>query len=407
MKILFISNLYPPNALGGYERLCHSVAEALASRGHEIGVLTSTYGGLSAEYQGQKIWQSLYLLATEGNIYQPFDASEERRKEINGFNIHKLDSVINEFKPEIIFSWNLYFFDKSLLEHIEAHHSAKSVYFLTDNWLISFFNANFLSYFYSQVVFGAAQENEILKLSQPLKKLNARAIFGSRFMELFYKNAGIVFSDSRVIHNGVDLTASTEQMADRMHNIHYGRLKLLFAGRVVDVKGVETAIRALTLVIEKLPNVEVVLDIVGDCQDKNYKSKLEQIILENHLGSNVHFYDPVDPDKLFSLFQQYDIYLFPSLYEPFALTLIFALHAGIPTVASNVGGNPEIIIDNKTGLIFEKSDHGRMAEKIIDLYQRPLKRMQISRHARREAYKYNFHEMIKSIDYYLTESKQQ
>lgn len=406
MKILFISNLYPPNALGGYERLCHSVAEALAIRGHEVGVLTSTYGGLSSEYPGQRIWRSLNLLACEGNIYQPFDASEEMRKEINGFNIQKLDSVMNEFEPEIIFAWNLYFFDKSLIEHIEGHHSAKSVYFLTDNWLISFFNGDFLGQFFSRVVFGAIQESEISQPAEP-KQLRARAIFGSRFMERFYENAGIFFSDTRVIHNGVDLPAITEAMADRLHNIQYGRLKLLFAGRVVDVKGVETAIRALPQVIKELPNVEVILDIVGDCQDQSYKSKLEQIILENHLGNNVNFYDPVAPDKLFSLFQQYDIYLFPSLYEPFALTLIFALHAGIPTVASNVGGNPEIIFDDKTGVLYEKNDHGRMAEKIIELYQRPIKRMRISRHARREAYKYNFRDMVKSIDHYLVVSNQQ
>lgn len=404
MRILFISNLYPPNALGGYERLCYAVAEALACRGHEVGVLTSMYGGLSSEYPGQQIWRSLYLLATEGNIYQPFEASEDRRKEINGFNIQTLDKVINEFKPEVIFAWNLYFFDKSLIEHIEGHYSAKSVYFLTDNWLVSFFNSDFLGQFFSRAVFGTELENEIVQLVEP-KQLRGRAIFGSRFMERFYKNAGLVFSDTQVIHNGVDLPESTEVMVDRLLSVQYGRLKLLFAGRVVDVKGVETAIRALPMVIQELPNVEVLLDIVGDCQDQPYKSKLDEIIRENHLENNVHFHEPVAADKLFSLFQQYDLYLFPSLYEPFALTLIFALHAGIPTVASNVGGNPEIIFDDETGVLYEKNDHQRMSDKIIGLYKNPLKRMRISRQACREAYKYNFNDMVKLIDRYLIANK--
>jgi glycogen(starch) synthase len=404
MRILFISNLYPPNALGGYERLCYAVAEALASRGHEVGVLTSSYGGLSSEYPGQQIWRSLYLLATEGNIYQPFEASEDRRKEINEFNIQTLDKVINEFKPEVIFAWNLYFFDKSLIEHIEGHYSAKSVYFLTDNWLVSFFNGDFLGQFFSRAVFGTELENEIVHLAES-KQLRGRAIFGSRFMERFYKNAGLVFSDTQVIHNGVDLPASTEVMMDRLHSVQYGRLKLLFAGRVVDVKGVETAIRALPLVIQGLPNMEVLLDIVGDCQDQPYKSKLDEIIRENHLENNVHFHEPVAAGKLFSLFQQYDLYLFTSLYEPFALTLIFALHAGIPTVASNVGGNPEIIFDDETGVLYEKNDHQRMCDIIINLYQNPLKRMRISRQARREAYKYNFNDMVKLIDSYLIANK--
>lgn len=404
MRIIFISNLYPPNALGGYERLCFSVAEALSCSGHEVGVLTSNYGDLSSDFPGQQIWRELYLLASEGNIYQPFVASEERRKEINGFNIKTLDKVVNDFKPEIIFVWNLYFFHTSLIEHIEGHYSGKTVYFLTDNWLVSFYNSEFLGEFYSRFVFGTELEFEAVQLAEP-KKLRGRAIFGSRFMERFYKSAGLVFVSSKVIHNGVDLPATTNQVVDRMHSVQYGCLKLLFAGRVVDIKGAETAIRALPMVIREFPNIEVLLDIVGDCQDQPYKSKLDEIISENHLEENVHFYSPVAADQLFTLFQQHDIYLFPSLYEPFALTLILALHAGIPTVSSNVGGNPEIIFDNETGVLFEKNNYQLMSERIIDLYKNPLKRMRISRQGRRESYKYNFCDMVKLIEKYIISIK--
>ena len=44
MNLLFISNLYPPHHLGGYELLCHEVATLLIARGHTVEVLTSTYG---------------------------------------------------------------------------------------------------------------------------------------------------------------------------------------------------------------------------------------------------------------------------------------------------------------------------------------------------------------------------
>ena len=45
MRVLFVSNLYPPNVVGGYERLCFEVASAFASRGHEVHVLASGHGG--------------------------------------------------------------------------------------------------------------------------------------------------------------------------------------------------------------------------------------------------------------------------------------------------------------------------------------------------------------------------
>ena len=45
MRVLFVSNLYPPNVIGGYERLCFEVAAALAKRGHDVWVLTSDHVG--------------------------------------------------------------------------------------------------------------------------------------------------------------------------------------------------------------------------------------------------------------------------------------------------------------------------------------------------------------------------
>ena len=56
MKILFLSNLYPPHVIGGYETLCMEAVDGLAKRGHEVSVLTSTYG-----YDRE---------ITEGNIYR-------------------------------------------------------------------------------------------------------------------------------------------------------------------------------------------------------------------------------------------------------------------------------------------------------------------------------------------------
>lgn len=44
MKILFLSNLYPPHHIGGYGMLCLEVVEGLAKRGHDVTVLTSNHG---------------------------------------------------------------------------------------------------------------------------------------------------------------------------------------------------------------------------------------------------------------------------------------------------------------------------------------------------------------------------
>ncbi len=403
MKTLLISNFYPPNTLGGYERLCFSVAESLIKYGHQVGVLTSSYGGQEQDYPGQIIWRSLSLLATEGNIYEPFCASQEKRDEITKYNINILNNVINEYKPDIIFVWNLYFLDASFVCHIENCYSDKVVYFLTDNWLISFFNTHFLGQFFQKVVFGNESERQFgIEKEQPTQ-LNGRAIFGSAFMERFYEDAGICFADTIVIHNGVHLQEPSGNVCsrDRLYPVRHGFFRLLFAGRVVDVKGVETILKALPLIVNELPNVEVSLEIIGNCQDKAYRARLDEIIKRSGLDDVVRFREPVPQSQLFALFQEFDIYIFPSLYEPFALTLIYALNAGIPTVASDVGGNPEIVFDGDTGLLFKKNDANDLHRRVLELYRNPLKRVQISRHAQAVSWKYTFETMIVKIDRYL------
>ena len=82
MKILFLSNLYPPHVIGGYETLCMEAVEGLAKRGHEVSVLTSTYG-----YDREITEGNIYrLLSLEGDLqfYKMKDAwSYPQRKQRN------------------------------------------------------------------------------------------------------------------------------------------------------------------------------------------------------------------------------------------------------------------------------------------------------------------------------------
>ena len=64
MKILFLSNMYPPHVIGGYEALCEEAVEGLAKRGHHVSVLTSTYG-YDKEFSEGNIHR---LLSLEGDL---------------------------------------------------------------------------------------------------------------------------------------------------------------------------------------------------------------------------------------------------------------------------------------------------------------------------------------------------
>lgn len=102
MRILVISNLYPPHYIGGYELACRDVAEALRKRGHEIKVLTSTYG-LPFDEQDTDVHRILRL-------YGDFYSSPEKpisKKVFEAFNYFTTNDLLLSFNPDVVYAWSL------------------------------------------------------------------------------------------------------------------------------------------------------------------------------------------------------------------------------------------------------------------------------------------------------------
>lgn len=409
MRILLLSNLYPPNVVGGYERLCFEMAAGLAARQHEVGVLTSDYGGRIADYPGQRIQRRWKLAAGKRAIYEPFDGSAEERKAIDVHNIACLEEEVRAFAPDVLFVWNLFFLDTSLLRTIEQQR-LPTVFLLTDNWMITFLNPGFWhAYFTEDVLGGTRSWLQRLRLrvsargavhDDALFHLGGSAIFSSHFMEGLYHEAGFRFSRSTVIYHGIP-NGSAVPAVCRERFCAPGELRLLFAGRVVEIKGVHTAIDALPHIAAGLPDHRVVLTIVGDQGDPQYLQRLRDQIRRLGLDDCVRVQPPVAENELPALFSAHDIFLFPSLYEPFSLTLVHALRDGIPTVASDAGGNVEIIHDDRSGKLFRRGDPRSLADRVLQLARDDRLRATISDGAMRIAADYTFSRMVEQVERYL------
>jgi len=183
--------------------------------------------------------------------------------------------------------------------------------------------------------------------------------------------------------------------------VENGWIRLLFAGRVVEMKGVHTILEALPDIIRGLPDTKVRLMILGDVRDREYMKKIESRIRRLNLSEKIVFQPTVQESDLFGIFQNHDIFLFPSLYEPFSLTLIHALASGIPVVASDVGGNQEIIFPGQTGLLFSRGDSLSLARAVLDLAGKPDLRQAVAVEARKVARKFTFPAMVQKIEAYL------
>ena len=224
-------------------------------------------------------------------------------------------------------------------------------------------------------------------------------------MRVLYHAGGLCFREESVVHNGVQLSVPPQAFyRDRSQLVRRGELQLLFAGRVTEIKGVHTALEALALLdSDRLGVARTRLTILGDTKDAAYLARLREIINRLGLASSVDMQSAVPEESLFELFQDYDIYLFPSLYEPFSLTLIHALGAGIPTVASRIGGNIEIVHEGETGLLFAKSDASDLGRAITELATNPALRVRVSAGARTVAAGFSFGRMVDAMEQFLGE----
>lgn len=400
MRILFVSNLYPPNVVGGYEELCHEVAARFAAKGHEVAVLTSCYGGQASEIAGQTVHQSLRLIVGR-TIYDGFDGTPARRALLKMQNLAALGRIAGSFAPDVVFCWNLYGLDRSFFDALAAT-GLPVVVMLTDNWLAAMENPEFVGAYFRDHVLGtpATPWPSNGGLARRLPD-NVSAIFGARFMRDFYAAAGLSFARDVVIHNGVNLAPELDAPRARRQRAPGDPVRLLFAGRVVEIKGAHTAVEALGVLRRADPGTDWRLSVVGDNRDQAYMSRLKETAAADGTGAAIDFVGRVAPSDLVGLFDAHDIYLFPSYYEPFSLTLIHALAAGIPTVASATGGNVEIVADGETGLLCCKGDAADMAGAVQRLVADPALARRIGQACVAVARRFSTEAMIEAMEAHL------
>ncbi|MFC2091729.1 glycosyltransferase [Elusimicrobiota bacterium] len=150
---------------------------------------------------------------------------------------------------------------------------------------------------------------------------------------------------------------------------------ICFWGRLVKIKGVQYLLRAG----KYLKNENIKILIIGDGP---YKSDLEDIICKEGINEKVVFTGMRnDIDKLSCLV---DIYVQPSiLRESVPLSLSEAASRGIPLIATDIGGNSEIVIDGVNGYLVHPEDENIIAEKIRILIKDANRRKQMGDEARK------------------------
>lgn len=214
---------------------------------------------------------------------------------------------------------------------------------------------------------------------------------------------GVPSQKITVAYNGVDLGEfkPSKKMRQRKRN----ELKLSnetvvvgFIGQLIPRKGIENFIEAASIVHKQKEDCKFI--IIGGPTDSYY--------FKSNILSLYHMYKLEDrlifigfKEDVMSYFSAIDIFTNTSKEEPFARVNLEAMAMGKPVIATNVGGNPEAIVDGKTGYIVPVGDSQSLAEKILELVNDKDLRESFGRAARKRVEKFftidHYYQNIKAV----------
>jgi colanic acid/amylovoran biosynthesis glycosyltransferase len=158
------------------------------------------------------------------------------------------------------------------------------------------------------------------------------------------------------------------------------RIKLLSVARLVEEKGLESGIRALHQLTQDAPEVLFRYDIIGEGP---LRARLQQLIDELGLRSDVHLLGAKSQDEVIEALHESDILLAPSLAEALPVSLMEAHAVGLPVVASQVGSVDQIVEHGVSGYLVPPGDVAALCRCLRELIDQPDKRVEMGRRGRR------------------------
>jgi glycosyltransferase involved in cell wall biosynthesis len=211
--------------------------------------------------------------------------------------------------------------------------------------------------------------------------------------------AGLPLQEARVVHGGTDVDRFREAVNGRFQKLP---LKLLYAGQIVEHKGVHTAIEAMAKLAGSPKPLQVKLTIMG-AGHPDYELSLRQMVASAGLDEFIHFCAPVTRSEMPAVLRQYDVLVFPSIYEePLARMTQEAMAANVVVIGTTTGGTSEILIDGKNGLTFPAGDASTLARQIERLLLEPALAGQLGAAGRESILDYfNLERMVGEIEAYL------
>lgn len=171
------------------------------------------------------------------------------------------------------------------------------------------------------------------------------------------------------LYNGVDLEKFHNEIACQRYDFGLDKSDFIIGtvGRLQGEKNQSTLIQAFALLVNECSSATTIkLLIAGDGPDR---TMLEQ--LAETLGIREHVIFMGERNDVPQLLRMFDLFVLPSLGEGISNTILEAMACGCPVVATSVGGNPELVMNDVTGYLVPAADERAMFNAIRHYFENP------------------------------------
>jgi glycogen synthase len=330
MRVLTVTNLYPPDVIGGYEIACEQMVGALRARGHQMHVLTTWPRRPVPEQDGVERTLRLteWHMRRHGSAVSP-DVEltmDAQGSVIDSSNVGALLRTLESFRPDIVYLWNCSFIGGLGIAGTLAHLQVPTVWHLMD-----------------AVPRSAATLGGITSLATTQllsRRLRARYLLCSRRLLDEIEASGFEFADrATIVPNWVEPFPADRPR--RWYPEAAAPLRIVAAGQLAPHKGLDLIVEAARRLVDR-GHSAYRIDLFGGGMEDRYRRMILEVGLEDHVrlrGSLPHA-------ELVERFWDYDVFLFPTWSrEPFAFAPLEAAARGCVPIMSRDCGNAEWCVD--------------------------------------------------------------
>lgn len=371
-RILIVTNLLPPQEMGGYGRTMWEFGRELTARGHNVRVLTSDMPHLLRKPTDEhaafepRVRRTLRLIGDWKNGVAVVEPDVACRRETLAANHQTILKAVKEVRPDIVIAGNLDFV---------GHHFLQPVLDAGIPVLHRLGNA------------GPGYDAKQTPKS-PLYCLAGC----SEWVNENLRAKGFGIERFAVLPPGSPLTEYFRAFPPGRE-----KLRIAFASLLMPYKGAHVLVEALARLHRGKVDFECTL--AGDSTAPDFVEKLKAFAAQRGFADRLSFPGFLAKQELAALYARSNVLVFPSVFEePFGKTQIEAMAAGLLVISSGTGGSREIVRDGETGLIFKSGDAADLALKLATAQANPAAADTIAAAGQADAFRFSTRASVERLE---------